>query len=68
MKKKTLIETNPYLKDPAECEARIILNVASSSAVEGVSPLAFNRFASVMKDQGALAEAESIMLQGGDHD
>jgi hypothetical protein len=37
MKKKTLLETNPYLKDPAEREAGIVLNVATSSAIEGVS-------------------------------
>jgi hypothetical protein len=36
MKKKSLMETNRYLKDPAEREAGIILNVATSSAIEGI--------------------------------
>ena len=41
MKKKSLLETNPYLKDPAECEAAILRNVATSSAIEGVTLSAF---------------------------
>jgi len=36
MKKKSLIETNPYLKDPVKCEAALIRFVVSSSAIEGV--------------------------------
>ncbi|MCK9275774.1 MAG: hypothetical protein M0P57_11870 [Syntrophales bacterium] len=44
MKKKSLLETNPYLKDPAEREARIILSVATSSAIEGVPLSAFGSF------------------------
>ncbi len=48
MKKKSLLETNPYLKDPAEREAGIVLNVATSSAIEGVS---LSVFGSVFKTQ-----------------
>lgn len=36
MKKKSLIETNPYLKDPKVYEAMLNVNVISSSAIEGV--------------------------------
>ncbi|MBI1822197.1 MAG: hypothetical protein HY036_09430 [Nitrospirae bacterium] len=36
MKKKTLSETNPYLKDPAKRQAMIARAVISSSAIEGV--------------------------------
>jgi hypothetical protein len=36
MKKKPLIETNPYLKDPELCKALLYQSVSSSTAVEGV--------------------------------
>jgi hypothetical protein len=36
MKKKSLLETNPYLKDPELRAALIEQSVASSTAVEGV--------------------------------
>jgi hypothetical protein len=36
MPKKSLIETNPYLKDPALRKALINQSVSSSTAVEGV--------------------------------
>jgi hypothetical protein len=36
MKKKSLKETNPYLKDPELREALIDISVSSSTAVEGV--------------------------------
>jgi hypothetical protein len=36
MKKKSLKETNPYLKDPELREALINISVSSSTAVEGV--------------------------------
>jgi hypothetical protein len=32
----SLIETNPYLQDPEECEAWLTRSVISSSAIEGV--------------------------------
>jgi len=36
MRKKSLKETNPYLKDPKQYEEALIKNVISSSAVEGI--------------------------------
>jgi len=36
MAKKTLIETNPYLKDPEKRKAMFYATVASSTAIEGV--------------------------------
>lgn len=36
MKKKSLLETNPYLKDPELRDALIEQFVASSTAIEGV--------------------------------
>jgi hypothetical protein len=38
MKRKSppLIETNPYLQDPAECDVWLTRSVVSSSAIEGV--------------------------------
>lgn len=38
MKKKPLIETNPYLKDSILREEMILRSVLSSSAIEGVCP------------------------------
>lgn len=34
--KKSLIETNPYLKDPATRDKALTRNVVSSSAIEGI--------------------------------
>lgn len=36
MPKKSLIKTNPYLKDPKHRQAMLRLSVISSTAVEGV--------------------------------
>ncbi len=36
MKKKSLIEANPYLKDPQARKQSVVTSVASSSAVEGI--------------------------------
>lgn len=36
----SLIKTNPYLQDPAECDAWLTRSVISSSAIEGVSAAA----------------------------
>jgi len=36
MRKKSLLETNPYLKDPELRKALLELSAASSTAVEGV--------------------------------
>jgi Fic family protein len=38
MPKKSLKETNPYLKDPLLREELILRSVISSSAIEGVRP------------------------------
>jgi hypothetical protein len=34
MNKKTLIETNPYLQDPRKYRKALVMNVASSTAIE----------------------------------
>lgn len=34
--KKSLLETNPYLKDPAALNQALIRNIVSSSAIEGI--------------------------------
>jgi len=36
----SLIKTNPYLQDPAECDAWLTRSVISSSAIEGVGAAA----------------------------
>jgi len=36
MKKKSLKDTNPFLKDPKKYEASLLVNVITSSAVEGI--------------------------------
>ena len=36
MKKKFLIDTNPYLKDPIARKRSVVTSVTSSSAVEGI--------------------------------
>lgn len=36
MSKKSIKETNPYLKDPKKYEAALITNVVTSSAVESI--------------------------------
>jgi hypothetical protein len=52
MKKKSLLETNPYLKDPVKREAAIVINVATSSAIEGVSMSAFSGLPAAKKQTG----------------
>lgn len=37
MRKKSLIETNPYLKDPVKRQVGLITFVNSSSAIEGIT-------------------------------
>lgn len=36
MKKKSLMETNPYLKDPKKRKAMFYTTVSSSTAIEGI--------------------------------
>ena len=40
MKKKPLIETNPYLRDPNKFRKALITSVASSTAIETGAPVA----------------------------
>jgi hypothetical protein len=40
MKKKSLVETNPHLRDPEKLRSALVTNVASSTAIETVSPVA----------------------------
>jgi hypothetical protein len=40
MKHKPLIETNPYLRDPAKFRKALITSVASSTAIETGTPVA----------------------------
>ena len=60
MKKKSLIKTNPYLKDPAEREDRIVLNVATSSAVEGIPLSAFGTFLVTKKESTGKAARAAV--------
>ena len=41
MQKKNLLNSNPYLRDPIECEARLMRSAVSSSAIEGIAASAF---------------------------
>ena len=41
MQKKNLLNSNPYLKDPIECETLLIRSAVSSSAIEGIAASAF---------------------------
>lgn len=50
-----LIETNPYLQDPVECDVWLTRSVISSSAIEGVH-LAARR---ALEIDGTLKETES---------
>ncbi len=43
MQKKNLLNTNPFLSDPIQCEALLIRTSATSSAIEGVAASAFNK-------------------------
>ena len=52
MKKKSLKETNPYLKDPLLREELILRSVISSSTVEGICPS--------KEDMARLAELTAI--------
>jgi hypothetical protein len=41
MQKKNLLTSNPYLKDPIECETLLLRSAVSSSAIEGIAASAF---------------------------
>jgi len=61
MKKKNLLTTNPYLKDPVEREAAIVLNVATSSAIEGVPLSAFSGLLTTKKSQVGMTGAATAL-------
>ena len=52
MKKKNLIATNPYLKDPVKRESAIVINVVTSSAIDGVALSAFRELVKKNKKTG----------------
>jgi hypothetical protein len=61
MSKKTLIETNPYLKDPELRAALIEQFVASSTAIEGVHikiPKLSKKLLKKMREIAAAQEAQ----------
>jgi len=61
MKKKSLLETNPYLKDPELRAALIEISVASSTAIEGVHikiPKLSKKLIKKMRDIAAVQEAQ----------
>jgi hypothetical protein len=60
MKKRSLIKTNPYLKDPAEREDRIVINVATSSAIEGIPLSAFGTFLTSKKGSNGKAACAAV--------
>ncbi len=55
MVKKSLIETNPYLKDPEKRKAMFYTTVSSSTAIEGVH-------AAVEKAIKAVKESDKISI------
>ncbi len=62
MKKKSLLETNPYLKDPELRAALIEQFVASSTAIEGVHikiPKLSKKLIKKMREIAAAQEAQS---------
>ncbi len=53
MSKKSLKETNPYLKDPKKYEAALITNVVTSSAVESIRITPEQLFKKIIKTHRA---------------
>ena len=58
MRKRSLMETNPYLKDPAKRESLLRSSVISSTAVEGVH-------AAARKALGTAKERSGKPARGG---
>ncbi|MDO8446671.1 MAG: hypothetical protein Q7T53_11320 [Deltaproteobacteria bacterium] len=54
MRKRSLIETNPYLKDPVKREAMLNRSVISSSAIEGIHASALKALGVSKKRKTAL--------------
>ena len=51
MKKKALVDTNPYLKDRSKREAAILRGVVSSSAIEGIDPKKLYHYLANIKER-----------------
>ena len=62
MKKKSLIETNPYLKDPRERWERFITATTSSSAVEDIHIDSKDILDEYEKRVGAISPSEAKRL------
>jgi hypothetical protein len=59
--KKSLLETNPYLKDPSKRTEALARNIESSSAIEGIHvkwDKKTGRFVSVPKNTKPLPDSE----------
>ncbi|MEK6531593.1 MAG: hypothetical protein AABZ23_03760 [Deltaproteobacteria bacterium] len=62
MGNKSLLETNPYLKDPKERWERIITSVTSSTSVEGVHIASTHVLEEYEKRVGAISPSEAKRL------
>ena len=65
MKKKSLLHTNPYLYDSAECKAALLRNVATSSAIEGICRSALDGRITVRENQRERSAAVSAAEVAG---
>ena len=64
MSKKSLLETNPFLKDP-EMRMKIIETVTvSSSSIEGVQAAAVQAMKNVIKSKMAASTADTCVSSG----
>ena len=64
MSKKSLLETNPYLKDP-ETRKQIVETVTvSSSAIEGVQAAAEQAMKNISKHKTAFSAADACASSG----
>jgi hypothetical protein len=61
MPKKSLIETNPYLKDPAKRQEIIETVTVSSSSIEGVHAAAEQAIKNVAKMKTAFSAAHACV-------
>ena len=59
MENKPLIETNPYLKDPAKRQAMFSITVSSLTAIEGVHAAVTKAIKAVKKSAKPIVIAES---------
>jgi len=63
MKKKALILTNPYLKDPVKRAKMLRVNIVTSTAIEGVHIKISKKAASAYKTVAARKQ-KSAMVRG----